>query len=100
MRGCNCGTVHRDAHAPGCAGFAVEHALLSAEVQALREDLQRAIGPMAKAAASLRMKAALESLRARCMLAARDAVRHSQQTTDQCRAEVAAAIAAVPLVAP
>lgn len=39
----------------------------------------------------------LFTMREACALAARDAVRHSQQTTDQCRDEVAAAVRAVSL---
>jgi TPP-dependent pyruvate/acetoin dehydrogenase alpha subunit len=38
----------------------------------------------------------LEDLRARCAKAARSAVRHSQQTTDQCRDEVALAVLSTP----
>lgn len=41
MRGCNCGTVHKDAHAPGCSGFAVEFHSLSADNDALRVEVAR-----------------------------------------------------------
>ena len=41
MRGCNCGTVHEDAHAPGCSGFAVEYHRLSADNALLRADAAR-----------------------------------------------------------
>lgn len=39
MKGCNCGTVHKESHAPDCAGFAVEHAILSHEISLLEEEL-------------------------------------------------------------
>lgn len=41
MRGCNCGTVHEDAHAPGCSGFAVEYHRLTADNALLRADNAR-----------------------------------------------------------
>ena len=41
MRGCNCGTTHGHAHAPGCAGFAVEYHLLQADNAVLREEFNR-----------------------------------------------------------
>ena len=44
-----------------------------------------------------RHQAALEDLRRRCAEAGSGAVRHYQQTTDQCRAEVREAVLAVPL---
>ena len=41
VRGCNCGTVHKDAHAPGCSGFAVEYHRLIAELDAERAKVAR-----------------------------------------------------------
>ena len=41
MRGCNCGTTHQEAHAPGCAGFAVEYYALQADNDSLRAEVER-----------------------------------------------------------
>lgn len=41
MRGCNCGTTHQEAHAPGCAGFAVEYYALQADNDSFRAEVER-----------------------------------------------------------
>lgn len=61
-------------------------------VEQERDELKAAL-----AAATARHQESMESLRRRCAEAGSGAVRHYQQTTDQCRAEVREAVLAVPL---
>ena len=53
MRGCNCGTTHQEAHAPGCAGFAVEYYALQADNDSLRAEVERLEQDLAETATAL-----------------------------------------------